>query len=117
MSIKVTCPNGHSLKIKTKYAGKTGRCPICKARIIVPPAGDSDVFADDSIMDVLQPYESGVSIVALRTPEIGNDADRVPGQVPTQMMKVCPECHRQIPADALVCLYCNSHFPAGDVSD
>jgi len=58
MSIKVTCPNGHSLKIKTKYAGKTGRCPICKARIIVPSGDGSNVFAEDSIMDVLQPYES-----------------------------------------------------------
>ena len=115
MSIKVTCPNGHSLKIKTKYAGKTGRCPICKARITVP-AEDSSVFAEDSIMDVLQPYESGVSIVSLPTPEIGNDPNQVPGQVPTQMLKICPGCHRQIPADARVCLYCNTHLAADDVS-
>lgn len=113
MSIKVTCPNGHSLKIKTKYAGKTGRCPICKVRITVP-SPDSDLFAEDSIMDVLQPSESGLSIVSLRTPEIGDDPTRVPGQVPTQMIKVCPECHRQIPADALVCLYCNEQLSGGD---
>ena len=116
MSIKVTCPNGHSLKIKTKYAGKTGRCPICKARITVPSADDSDVFAEDSIMDVLQPYESGVSIISLRTPEIGKDPNRISGQVPTQMLKICPECHRQIPADAMICLYCNTNLSADDVS-
>jgi serine/threonine-protein kinase len=36
MSIKVSCLNGHSLKIKSKYAGKLGLCPICKARVEMP---------------------------------------------------------------------------------
>jgi hypothetical protein len=117
MSIKVTCPNGHSLKIKAKYAGKTGRCPICKARLTVPSPDGVDVFVEDSIMDVLQPTESGLSIIALRTPEIGNDPNRVPGEVPTQMLKICPACHRQIPADALVCLYCNTDLATADASD
>lgn len=32
MSIKVTCPNGHALKVKDEFAGKAGLCPHCKAR-------------------------------------------------------------------------------------
>jgi len=36
MSIEVTCPNGHRLKIKEKYAGKQGTCPVCRAPVCVP---------------------------------------------------------------------------------
>jgi hypothetical protein len=36
MSITVLCPNEHLLKIKDKYAGKKGLCPICKARVQAP---------------------------------------------------------------------------------
>jgi hypothetical protein len=36
MSIEVTCPNGHWLRIKEKYAGKQGGCPICRAPVCVP---------------------------------------------------------------------------------
>jgi len=62
MSIRVVCPNQHPLKIKDKYAGKTGLCPICKARVQVP-FPDTIPFRDEDIMDVLQPHESGLSLV------------------------------------------------------
>lgn len=38
MSIDVVCPNGHTLKVKDKYAGKTGRCPHCQMPVQVPQA-------------------------------------------------------------------------------
>jgi len=61
MSIEVTCPNGHWLKIKQKYAGMEGMCPICHASIRVPIT--DTIFDDDAIMGVLKPHESGLSIV------------------------------------------------------
>jgi hypothetical protein len=36
MSIQVTCPNGHELRVKDKYAGKTGQCPHCRSEVSVP---------------------------------------------------------------------------------
>lgn len=36
MSIEVTCPQGHCLRVKNEFAGKTGICPHCKERIVVP---------------------------------------------------------------------------------
>ncbi len=33
MWLRVTCPNGHSLKIDTRYIGRKNRCPKCQAHI------------------------------------------------------------------------------------
>lgn len=46
MSIPLTCPNGHFLKVKNSWAGKKGLCPHCGAIIQVPPlsAGSASVM-------------------------------------------------------------------------
>jgi hypothetical protein len=36
MGIQIQCPNGHQLNVKDKYAGKTGYCPQCQAKIKIP---------------------------------------------------------------------------------
>ena len=38
MSIQVTCPNGHRLRVKNRFAGKAGDCPYCRAKVRVPAA-------------------------------------------------------------------------------
>jgi hypothetical protein len=38
MGIAVHCPGGHTLRIKDKYAGKSGKCPRCGAKIRVARA-------------------------------------------------------------------------------
>ena len=109
MSIRVVCPNGHALKIKDKYAGKAGLCPICKARIKVP-VPQVDVLPEDSIMDILQPHESGLSGLALEVPDFGNDpADRWPGAEKDQTMKLCAKCHKDIPNEVHVCPFCHTY--------
>jgi hypothetical protein len=35
MGIQVKCPNGHTFKVKDKYAGKKGLCPHCDGQVIV----------------------------------------------------------------------------------
>ncbi|MGD9633508.1 MAG: hypothetical protein AB7G28_05925 [Pirellulales bacterium] len=35
MGIQVKCPNGHTFKVKDKYAGKKGLCPHCEGQVIV----------------------------------------------------------------------------------
>ncbi len=47
MSIRTVCANGHKLKIKNKYAGKAGSCPVCGARMRVPLTDGE--FMDSSI--------------------------------------------------------------------
>lgn len=52
MSIRVTCRNGHSLKVKDSWAGKVGLCPVCKVQIIVP-SQDSNVLNEDDILQIM----------------------------------------------------------------
>ena len=35
MGIPVKCPNGHEFKVKEKYAGKKGYCPMCPGKVAV----------------------------------------------------------------------------------
>jgi|SRR5689334_2022272 len=35
MGIQVECPNGHSFKVKDKYAGRKGLCPHCEGEVVV----------------------------------------------------------------------------------
>jgi anti-sigma B factor antagonist len=39
MNFKIHCPNGHSVLVKEEFAGKTGLCPQCRAKIRVPAVG------------------------------------------------------------------------------
>jgi hypothetical protein len=52
MAIEVRCPNGHVLRVKDRFAGQSGLCPRCKARVEVP---DPSAVTDDVILDVLGP--------------------------------------------------------------
>jgi hypothetical protein len=38
MVIIVCCRNGHVLRVKDEYAGKTGFCPHCRCKVEVPPS-------------------------------------------------------------------------------
>ena len=35
MGIRVVCPNGHRIKVKSELAGKRGICPECEARFVI----------------------------------------------------------------------------------
>jgi hypothetical protein len=36
MGIRFYCPNGHKLNVKSHLAGKTGFCPECGVRLVIP---------------------------------------------------------------------------------
>ena len=59
MSIEVTCSNGHSMRVKNEFAGKSGLCPYCQARIAVPemsiPKSASASISEDDLLAVLKP--------------------------------------------------------------
>jgi len=113
MSIRVICPNGHDIKIKEKYAGMQGSCPICKAPIKVPiqDAYSTEMFGEDSIMDVLQPHESGVSGLSLQISDIEAWDLREQQAETGKTTKKCVKCQELIPENAHVCPYCHSYVP------
>ena len=42
MGIRVRCPNGHELNVKSSLAGKRGVCPHCDARFEIPDHSHED---------------------------------------------------------------------------
>ncbi len=58
MAISVRCPNGHDLRVKDEFAGKSGLCPHCRCRIQVPMpvnVGDPGKVSDDDVLAMLGP--------------------------------------------------------------
>ena len=51
MGIQCECPNGHTFKVKDKYAGKKGLCPHCEGQVIVQVP---DALTATPASDVLQ---------------------------------------------------------------
>jgi hypothetical protein len=112
VSIHVVCSNGHALKIKEKYAGAMGLCPMCRVPIKIPDP--SDVFGDESIMDVLQPHESGLSGVALQVSDIPSTKEGSSIGPQTNVdttAKVCTKCGKGSPESAHICPYCHTYMP------
>ena len=108
MSISVICPNSHELKIKEKYAGMTGVCPECKAPISVP---DINVFAEDAIMDVLKPHESGLSGLSLAASALDKEAWWLGDNKKIETTKSCVKCRQKISDNVHVCPYCHNYLP------
>jgi hypothetical protein len=110
MSIEVSCPKGHSFKVKDNLAGKTGLCPVCKSRIKVPaiktPPSD---LSEDAILGIIGPYEPDEA--ALQQP-IDDPATRKrePAAKPTK--KKCEKCGQQVPVAANICPFCRTYMLA-----
>jgi anti-sigma B factor antagonist len=105
MSIKVTCPNGHTLQVKVEFAGKSGLCPHCKSRIVVPKLEPESVSEDD-LLEVLGPPRTVHHVPVFNEPPAQHLAGskEVPAKAavaspagPTgsallRRKKVCPKC-------------------------
>ncbi len=109
MSIRVVCPQGHDLKIKEKYAGMMGVCPICGTPIKVPD--HTGLFDEDSIMDVLEPQESGVSGLSLQISDIDAWSMTAEQRDAGKATKTCTMCRKSVPENAHVCPYCHNYVP------
>ncbi len=80
MGIRVVCPNGHKLNVKSFLAGKKGICPHCQARFEIPaPAGDShapapapEPLGGDAELDVGDPF-AGLQLDNAVTPAPANN--------------------------------------------
>ncbi len=88
MSIHIVCPNGHKLKIKSKYAGHSGKCPMCGSQIVIP--------AED--VESVQSSLLAESLLMVNPPE----ADCPPAAV-DEVVKTCARCFTNLPGDMFVC--------------
>lgn len=112
MAIKLTCPNGHTLRVKDSLAGKTGLCPTCKARVSVPEPKRESIDESD-ILKVIGPYDPGKSAIVRPDSPIEGDAEE--GKASKVEMRRCMSCEREIEAETHICPYC--HHYIGGVGD
>ena len=113
MAIKVTCPNGHTLRVKDSLAGKTGLCPTCKARVSVPELKRHEEIDESDILQVIGPYDPGKSQVV--RPDSPFDGEEVEEKSSKVEMRRCMSCEREIEAETHICPYC--HHYIGGVGD
>ena len=99
MSIQVVCPNGHVLKVKSKYGGKVGFCPFCNSRLEIP---------DRKRARTGQPRESSLSGLSINMPD--DVKDWKPPSDADDIEKICAKCHKGIPQDAAVCPHCHTYI-------
>jgi hypothetical protein len=109
MGIEITCPNGHQLRIKEKYAGKAGLCPKCRAAIHVPALVPSSI---DDLIDLV-PRPPVKHVAAFDPAADDNDDDPMPAHTAhspsragdsllsssslVKHHKVCPKCFQVAP--------------------
>ncbi len=120
MSIRVKCPNGHELKVKSSLAGKSGLCPICRAVVQVPVPKDP---LEDSILDMLSTIKPVISSEGdgAEAPPAG--ADGATHRAPSHRVdmhdklsaamapkKLCVRCHREIDLGTHICPHCHTYI-------
>lgn len=94
MGIRMFCPNGHKLNLKSFLAGKRGVCPHCGAKFDIPEqgGGDKPTAAADTASPGQQPQTSDATggSAAIAPTGIAADASSGPAQTPIVPSTVSP---------------------------
>jgi RNA polymerase subunit RPABC4/transcription elongation factor Spt4 len=98
---------GHKLKVKDRYAGKTGLCPRCGSRVRVPGVSEQEILrllACDGLIEADHPEPAAVLPGA-------EAAETRPVRLPlTSGSKACPRCKKDVRAGFDLCPYCGTYF-------
>lgn len=116
MSISVTCPNGHALKVKDKYAGKIGLCPFCKVQLAVPQLEPAAArVSDDDILGFVSGPPSDTSVpvhedVLHHESAGGSSMSLASSSFVRRHTKVCPKCKSNVLSTYDLCPHCHTYF-------
>ena len=112
MSIQLVCPNGHRLTAKETNAGKSGKCPVCKAPVTIPIPNRS-VTADSAVVVAVlgelnaksASQKVGRTVLApKRQPATVRDSSVL------ARVRICPNCERDIDLGYHVCPHCHAYL-------
>jgi hypothetical protein len=127
MFLRVKCPNGHALKVPAKFAGRDGVCPVCKAKVHIPPL-ERDGLSDDAVLDALGPTGTSLSTasryaasrddlpVHQESGPSGSEASqqetRAEHDDDSSLLKIrrCPQCQRRVPPHFRLCPNCKTYL-------
>ena len=110
MPIPLTCPNGHHLTAKESNAGKTGKCPVCKAVVNIPVLHQT-VISDSAIMNILgDPDLAGKGAVGTTVAQQKKAPSRTSSTVSMPHTKSCPSCEQEIDMGYHICPHCHTYI-------
>lgn len=117
MSIRFKCPNGHELNVKDKYAGLTGLCPRCQARVLVPSPVTAAI-SEDAILDLLgpPPAEDDLPVhqdarhQGSRLDASTSGASLLGASQLDRGLKICPKCKSEVRSVYHICPHCRTYF-------
>jgi len=112
MPIQLVCPNGHRLTAKESSAGKTGKCPVCQARIAIPVPNRSATADSAIVVAVLGELNAqsaaqkvGRTVLAPKRQQAAVKDSSILAR-----LRVCPNCEREIDLGYHVCPHCHAYL-------
>jgi predicted Zn-ribbon and HTH transcriptional regulator len=122
MPIRVTCSCGYTANVPDEMAGKSGRCPKCKATLKIPgpaaatpaavaQAGKPKSQAPTKSSKQTAPLQTAAPSKATQPPAAGA-LDSLYADVGLIQNKgpVCPSCTAPIVPNSVLCVKCGFHF-------
>jgi len=116
MAIIVQCPQGHRLTANDSNAGKTGRCPFCKA-VVTIPMPQATLLSESSVLSILgAPDPGGISTNTNASKQKGSfsmtgSATVVSDEIQAKT-KYCPSCEQEIDVGYHICPHCQTYMSA-----
>jgi len=109
MSITVHCPKGHRLVANDNCAGKTGKCPVCKATVSIPMP-HTGYLSDTAIMGFLGSATHKTASISHDLDEFATMSGIPHTAVHAPHVKFCPSCDREIDTGYHICPHCQTYI-------
>ena len=117
MPIRVTCSCGYATNAPDEMAGKSGRCPKCKATLKIPGESANNRSATTGKPQNHAASKATKPVVATKTAPSPNTGalDSLFADVGLIQNKgpVCPACAAPIAPNSVLCIKCGLHFAEG----
>jgi hypothetical protein len=108
MSIRCVCQNGHVLKVKDSFAGRSGLCPSCRARVDVPQLVKKSI-SEDAILGLLGRQSSAERAAAESSGVLLAASESGMIRLPFPK-KTCSRCNQEVSAGAHICPHCHTYI-------
>jgi Zn finger protein HypA/HybF involved in hydrogenase expression len=106
--IQLKCPNGHHLTAKESNAGKTGKCPVCKAVVNIPILHRKAV-TDSVVVSILGDPNQNKKRNTATSPSAKKSASST-SSVSLPHVRFCPSCEREIDLGYHICPHCHTYI-------
>lgn len=111
MSIQFNCPSGHTLRVKDKYAGKTGVCPYCHTKVVVPKLSEEAILSFLSAPGLLNDVPPSADAESMGA-KASDSLERLHPAVVrySRETKTCSRCRKEVPSAYHLCPHCSTYF-------